>query len=466
MFDRQGRNGCEKPTNLKGFVFILSDVRQLELIYIMEKIIINGGRPLYGSVEIDGMKNAALPIIFATLLVRGKCQIKNLPAVSDITRSLEIIENLGASVRRLNSNTVEIDTAGVHVRSVPAELSRKMRASYYLVGAELGRFGRALVGYPGGCDFGVRPIDQHIKGFEKLGAKVNVEGGYIDASAPNGLIGGNIFFDIVTVGATVNVMLAAALAEGTTIIENAAREPHIVDLANFLNTCGADVKGAGTDTIKIRGVSELHGCTYAIIPDMIEAGTYMTAVAATGGDVEICNVIPKHMESVTAKLEEMGVTVIENDDSIRIIRDPDIALRSCNIKTLPYPGFPTDMQPQFGALLCQAEGVGMINEGVWDNRFKYIDELRRMGAQVEVTGKTAVIRGTPTKLTAASVRAVDLRGGAAMVVAALSVNGTTDIDDIHLIERGYDNIVGKLSALGARIRKVYVASPDAYQEAN
>lgn len=431
----------------------------------MEKIVVSGGTPLHGTVEIDGMKNAALPIIYASILVCGKCRIRNLPAVSDISGSLELISNLGASVRRIDPHTVEIDAAGLRVRPVPTELSRKMRASCYLIGAELGRFGRALVGYPGGCDFGVRPIDQHIKGFEKLGAHVNVEGGNIDAIAPAGLTGSSVFFDIVSVGATVNVILAATLAEGTTVIENPAREPHIVDLANFLNTCGADIKGAGTDTIKIRGVRELHGCTYTIIPDMIEAGTYMAAVAATGGDVTVCNVIPKHMDSVTAKLEEMGVTVEEGDDSIRIIRDPDVPLRPCNIKTLPYPGFPTDMQPQFGALLCQASGVGMLYEGVWDNRFKYIDELKRMGADVEVTGRTAVFKGR-SKMTGASIRAVDLRGGAAMVIAALSVDGTTVIEDIHLIERGYDNIVGKLSALGAQIKKIQTSTPASFEEAN
>ncbi|MGM9636865.1 MAG: UDP-N-acetylglucosamine 1-carboxyvinyltransferase [Eubacteriales bacterium] len=431
----------------------------------MEKIIVSGGTPLHGTVEIDGMKNAALPIIYASILVCGKCRIRNLPAVSDISGSLELISNLGASVRRIDPHTVEIDATGLRVHPVPTELSRKMRASCYLIGAELGRFGRALVGYPGGCDFGVRPIDQHIKGFEKLGAHVNVEGGNIDAIAPSGLTGANVFFDIVSVGATVNVILAATLAEGTTIIENPAREPHIVDLANFLNTCGADIKGAGTDTIKIRGVRELHGCTYTIIPDMIEAGTYMAAVAAAGGDVTVCNVIPKHMDSVTAKLEEMGVTVEEGDDSIRIIRDPDVELHSCNIKTLPYPGFPTDMQPQFGALLCQASGVGMLYEGVWDNRFKYIDELKRMGADVEVTGRTAVFKGR-SKMTGASVRAVDLRGGAAMIIAALAVDGTTVIEDIHLIERGYDNIVGKLSALGAQIKKIQTSSPASFEAAN
>lgn len=426
----------------------------------MDKIIISGGRPLYGEVEIDGMKNAALPIIFATILVRGKCQIRNLPAVSDISTSLEIIESLGAIIRRLGRHAVEIDTSGIRVRPVPSDLSRKMRASYYLIGAELGRFGRALVGYPGGCDFGVRPIDQHIRGFEKLGANVSVEGGYIDAKAEGGLVGTSVFFDIVTVGATLNVMLAAVLADGTTVIENAAREPHIVDLANFLNTCGADIKGAGTDTIKIKGVNELHGCSYTIIPDMIEAGTYMTAVAATGGDVEICNIIPRHMESVSAKLAEMGVTVIENDDSIRIVRDPDVPLRPCTIKTLPYPGFPTDMQPQFGALLCMASGAGTIKEGVWDNRFKYVDELKRMGASVEILGKTAVITGDPSKMFGAAVRAVDLRGGAAMIVAALAVEGITEIDNVRLIERGYDDIVGKFSALGANIKKVTVNSPE------
>lgn len=426
----------------------------------MDQIVIEGGTPLYGQVEIDGMKNAALPIIFATILVRGKCRIGNLPAVSDISTSLELIESLGAIIRRIDANTVEIDTSGIRVRPVPSELSRKMRASYYLIGAELGRFGRALVGYPGGCDFGVRPIDQHVRGFEKLGAKVNVEGGYIDAVAPNGLSGANVFFDIVTVGATLNVMLAAALADGTTVIENAAREPHIVDLANFLNTCGADIKGAGTETIKIKGVNELHGCAYTIIPDMIEAGTYMAAVAVVGGDAQICNVIPKHMESVTAKLEEMGVTVIENDDSIRIVRDPDVPLRPCTVKTLPYPGFPTDMQPQFGALLCFADGAGVINESVWDSRFKYIDELRRMGASVEVNGKSAIINGQISKMSGASVCAVDLRGGAAMIIAALCADGITRIENVHLIERGYDDIVGKLAGLGAHIKRITLPSPD------
>lgn len=431
----------------------------------MEKIIVSGGSPLYGTVEIDGMKNAALPVIYASILVCGKCRISNLPLVSDITGSLDLICSLGASVRRIDAHTVEIDTTGLRVRPVPPDLSRKMRASCYLVGAELGRFGRALVGYPGGCDFGVRPIDQHIKGFERLGATVTVENGNIDAVASDGLTGSSVFFDVVSVGATVNVILAAVLASGTTVIENPAKEPHIVDLANFLNTCGADIKGAGTDTIKIRGVESLHGCSYTIIPDMIEAGTYMTAVAAAGGDVTICGVIPKHMDSVTAKLEEMGVTVEEGDDYIRIVRDPDTQLRPCNIKTLPYPGFPTDMQPQFGALLCQANGVGMLYEGVWDNRFKYIEELKRMGADVEITGRTAVFRGN-SKMTAASVRAVDLRGGAAVVVAALAVTGVTTIDDIHLIERGYDNIIGKLTAIGADIKKVRVNPPTAFDIAN
>lgn len=431
----------------------------------MEKIIVSGSIPLYGSVEIDGMKNAALPIIYASILVSGKCRIRNMPAVSDISGSLDLIAGLGANVSRIDPHTVEIDTSGLRVRAVPVEISRKTRASSYLLGSELGRFGRALVGYPGGCDFGVRPIDQHIKSLEKLGAKITVEGGNIDAVANSGLTGANIFFDIVSVGATVNAILAATLAEGTTVIENPAREPHIVDLANFLNTCGADIRGAGTDSIRIRGVKSLHGCTYTIIPDMIEAGTYMTAVAAAGGDVTVRNVIPKHMESVTAKLEDMGVTVVEGDDTIRIIRDPDRPLHPCNIKTLPYPGFPTDMQPQFGALLTLADGVGMLHEGVWENRFKYIDELKRMGADVEVNGKMAVFKG-PCKMSGASVRAVDLRGGAAIIVAALAIDGTTVIDDIHLIERGYDNIVGKLSALGAQIKKISSRIPTSFEEAN
>lgn len=424
----------------------------------MEKILIRGGRPLYGTIEIDGMKNAALPIVFATLLVPDKCHIDNLPAVNDISLSLEILRNLGAKVEMTGPNSVEIDTTNVTPILPALELTRKMRASYYLLGAELGRFGKAVVGYPGGCDFGVRPIDQHIKGFETLGATViHSEDGLITAEASAaGLSGDSIFFDVVSVGATLNVMLAAACASGLTIIENAAREPHIVDLANFLNTCGAQISGAGTDTIKIKGVSELHGCSYTIIPDMIEAGTYMAAVAATGGQVTINNVIPKHLESITAKLEEMGVFVQENDDAVIVTRTEP--LQKCNIKTLPYPGFPTDMQPQFCALFCLANGTCRLTEGVWDNRFRYTDELRRLGADISINGKTAYVNGG-RPLRGTSVRSVDLRGGAAMVIAGLAAEGETVIEDIHLIERGYDNLVGKLQGVGADICRVLYPDP-------
>lgn len=430
----------------------------------MEKILINGGKPLYGRIEVDGMKNAALPIVFATLLVEGKCRIDNLPCVNDITLSLKILQFLGADIRMIGKNSVEIDTSHAQMIQPPMELTRKMRASYYLLGAELGRFGEACVSYPGGCDFGVRPIDQHIKGFEALGATVSImEGGFIVSKAPHGLSGDSIFFDVVSVGATLNIMLAAARTPGLTVIENAAREPHIVDLANFLNTCGAQISGAGTDTIKIKGVDSLHRCSYAIIPDMIEAGTYMTAVAATGGQVRVCNVIPKHLESITAKLEEMGVSVEEFDDSVLVTRTEP--LLKCNIKTLPYPGFPTDMQPQFCALLCLANGVSNLSEGVWDNRFRYVEELRRMGADIQVSGKTATIHGGK-KLSGASVRSVDLRAGAAMVIAGLAIDGRTEIEDIHLIERGYADIVGKLTAVGADIHRISYPDPVAHAKAN
>lgn len=424
----------------------------------MEKILIRGTKPLYGTIEIDGMKNAALPIVFATLLVPGKCHIDNLPAVKDIDLSLKILETLGATVTPLSPNSVEIDATNAVAALPPAELTRKMRASYYLLGAGLGRFGSAMVGYPGGCDFGKRPIDQHVKGFEVLGAVVEESAdGLITAKVgEKGLRSGSIYFDVVSVGATLNVMMAAATAPGQTVIENAAREPHIVDLANFLNTCGAQISGAGTDTIKIKGVSELHGCSYAIIPDMIEAGTYMAAVAATSGQVRINNVIPKHLESITAKLEEMGVSVEELDDAVVVTRTEP--LQKCNIKTMPYPGFPTDMQPQFCALFCLAEGDSKLTEGVWDNRFRYIEELRRMGANIEINGKTATVTGG-APLRGTSVRAVDLRGGAAMVIAGLASAGETIIEDIHLIERGYDDLVGKLSGVGADICRVVYPDP-------
>lgn len=429
----------------------------------MEKIIINGGTPLNGSIEVSGMKNAALAIILANVLIEDKCIIENVPPINDVAKSFEILRAMGLSVKMIDKTTVEIDSTHAVGGTAPLELVRKMRASYYLLGAELGRFHHAFVGYPGGCDFGVRPIDQHIKGFEALGATINVEGGYVEATAKNGLKGANIFFDLVTVGGTINVILAAVKASGTTVIENAAREPHIVDLANFLNTCGAKISGAGTDTIKIKGVERLHGCTYAIIPDMIEAGTYMIAAAATHGRLKITNVIPKHLESISAKLEEMGVTVEENDDYVVVSHSGP--LHRANIKTLPYPGFPTDMQPQISVLMCMADGVSYLSEGVYDNRFRYVEELKRMGASIKVDGKTAIIEGG-LPLSAAPVRAVDLRAGAAMVIAGLAAEGRSEIEDISHIERGYDDIVGKLKAVGASIKKVYIPDIIEFEKAN
>ncbi len=428
----------------------------------MEKIIINGGRPLHGAIEVSGSKNAAIPIILATLMVNDVCVIENVPAISDISLSLEILSSVGCRIRMISKNTVEIDSRNAKGGISPYELVRKMRGSYYLVGAELARWGNAYVGLPGGCDFGVRPIDQHIKGFKALGATINVEGGYIDAKSDE-LTGANIYFDMETVGGTINVMIAASRAKGTTIIENAAREPHIVDLANFLNTCGARISGAGTDTIKIKGVDELRGCTYAIIPDMIEAGTYMCAAAATGGHLKVTNLIPKHMESVTAKLEEMGVKIIEHDDAIEVISTGE--LNRVNVKTLPYPGFPTDMNPQFGALLCLAKGVSCLTEGIFNNRFRYVEELKRMGASIKVDGATAIIEGG-VPLSGAPVKAVDLRAGVAMIIAGLSINGRTEIEDIHFIERGYDDVVGKLRAVGADIKKITLPDPVQFEKAN
>ena len=423
----------------------------------MEKLIINGGKPLFGDIEVSGMKNAALPVILACILIDDKCVIENVPNVSDVALAFEIIQSMGGTVRKLNKTTAEIDTRNVSQGIAPYELVRKMRGSYYIVGAELGRFGRGKVGLPGGCDLGVRPIDQHIKGFEALGSTVSIEGGYIEAVAENGLVGSNIYFDAVTVGGTINVMIAAAKAKGVTIIENAAREPHIVDLANFLNTCGAKIRGAGTDMIKVHGVKELHGCTYAIIPDMIEAGTFMIAAAVTKGCVIVENVIPKHLESVSAKLEEMGVNIEEYDDSVKV----DATGRSfkpTKVKTLPYPGFPTDMQPQMSVILTQANGVSVISEGIYENkRFRYVDELAKMGADITVESNKAIINGC-TPLHGAKVQALDLRAGVAMILAGLVADGDTEITEIYRIERGYDDIVGKMSALGADIK--YIDVPD------
>ncbi|HIS51636.1 MAG TPA: UDP-N-acetylglucosamine 1-carboxyvinyltransferase [Candidatus Onthomonas avicola] len=427
----------------------------------MQKYVIHGGKPLSGTVSISGAKNAAVAIIPAALLVDGVCRIENIPQISDVTLILRILQELGAGVHLVNRHTVEIDSRHIASFRVPDQLSRKMRASYYLIGSLLGRFGRAMVSMPGGCDLGTRPIDLHLKSFQALGAEVSVESGYVHATAPNGrLHGAGIYMDQASVGATMNAMLAAVRADGTTTIENAAKEPHIVDLANFLNTMGADITGAGTDVIRVRGVKSLHGGAYSIIPDQIEAGTYLAAVTAAGGDVVIQNVIPKHLDCITAKLEEMGVQVEEYGDSVRVVRRG--ALRRTNIKTMPYPGFPTDMQPQIAACLCLAEGTSVINEGIWENRYRYVSEFRRLGAHIQVDGKIAVIEGVE-RLTGASLRACDLRAGAAMVVAGLAAEGTTEIGCIHYIERGYEKLVEKLQGLGADIRVVDVPEEDGQQ---
>ena len=421
----------------------------------MEKIVIDGGEKLRGKVEISGMKNAAVAVVLATVIADDVCTIENLPQISDVKLSLQMLEKLGAGIKYLSKDTVEIDTRSIRSTSVPAELAGKMRASYYLAGALLARFGRAKVGLPGGCDFGVRPIDQHIKAFESLGAHVTLSDMWLEVEAEDGVHNSSIFFDCVTVGATINAIIAAVLAEGTTVIENAAREPHIVDLANFLNYCGASISGAGTDVIKINGVKSLHGCTYTIIPDMIEAGTFMIAAAATGGDLYISNVIPKHLEAISAKIYEMGSEVEEFDDAVRVSREGPI-LRA-NVKTLPYPGFPTDMNPQIATLMCLAPGESRLTETIWDGRFRYVEELKRMGANIRVEGKQAIIEGIGG-FTPANVRAVDLRAGAAMIIAGLACNGRTEIEDIHYIERGYDDIVSKLRSVGAKIRKIEIPS--------
>ena len=418
---------------------------------------INGGRRLFGEVPISGAKNAAVAIIPATLLAKGKCRVDNIPEISDVRLMFKTLEYLGASVRLIHPGCYEIDTSSISTTEVPGMYAQKMRASYYFLGALLGRCGKASVAMPGGCDFGVRPIDQHQKSFEALGARVNLESGRISTDAKE-LKAGHIYFDVVTVGATMNAMLAAVTAEGQTVIENAAKEPHIVDLANFLNLMGADVRGAGTDTIKVRGVKEMHGCDYSIIPDQIEAGTYMVMAAAAGGDVTIKGVIPKHLESITAKLQECGATVEEFDDSVRVAAEG--RLTKCNVKTMPHPGFPTDMQPQIAAMLASCEGTSIVSESIWDNRFRYIEQLLRMGAQIHVEGKAAIIEGVPY-LKGAPVRADDLRAGSAMLIAGLTARGTTEIENIHLIERGYEHVVEKMTAIGADIRRVRYDEPAA-----
>lgn len=423
----------------------------------MEKIYVNGGNPLKGEISVSGAKNAAVAIIPAVLLSDGVCRIENVPAISDVNVIVRILYELGAGVKVVDNTTVEIDPRHINSYMLSAEMSSKMRASSYFIGAMLGRFKKAKVAPPGGCDFGVRPIDQHIKGFEALGATVTIDNGMVNAHAME-LIGSSVYLDKVSVGATVNIMLAAVKARGLTVIENAAREPHIVDLANFLNSMGANIMGAGTDVIKIRGVANLHGTTYSIIPDQIEAGTYMIAAAITGGDLLIKNVIPKHLESISAKLIEAGAEIEEFDEAVRVKMEG--RPNSCHVLTMPHPGFPTDMQPQMTTLLALCDGVSIMTEGVWDNRFKYVDQLTMMGAKIKVDGKVAIITGVES-FNSAPVKATDLRAGAAMVLAGLAAKGTTEIENIEYIDRGYDNIVEKLSAVGADITRKQYFDPDA-----
>ena len=416
----------------------------------MEKIIIDGGYPLQGRVKVDGMKNAAGAVIFASIVTRGVCVIENLPRINEVFVSLDILRAVGAEITMIGANTAMINTENVENVPVPAEMMNKMRASYYLAGAMLARFGKTDVAFPGGCDFGERPVDQHIKAFRALGADAMSDSEHIEATAENGLHGGDIYFDCVTVGGTINAMIAAVGADGTTVIYNAAREPHVVDVANFLNTCGAKISGAGTNVIKVRG-GTLHGCTYDIIPDMLEAGMYMVAAAATHGSVYVDGIIPRHIEAISTKLSEMGATVDEFDDGV-LVSAPN-ALVGTNVKTMPYPGFPTDMQPLMAVLMCLADGKSEINETIYDKRFRYVEELRRMGARITSGGHYAEIYGTG-RLYPASVRAVDLRAGAAMIIAGLAARGRTVIDDVYHVERGYSDFIEKFRALGASIYKI------------
>ena len=429
----------------------------------MEKFIINGGSPLRGEVEISGAKNAALAIIPAAILSQDVCVIENLPvSISDVSYMMKILKHIGAGVKLLNKNTIEIDSRHVNSYVISHDMTKHLRASYYFIGALLGRFSRARVAMPGGCYLGARPIDQHIKGFELLGAKVSVEdNANVEAEAEK-LIGSPIYLDMVSVGATVNILLAAVKAEGLTVIENAAKEPHIVDLANFLNSMGADIRGAGTDVIKVRGVERLHGCTYSIIPDQIEAGTYMVAAAATKGDVLIKNVIPKHLESISTKLIECGVTVEEYDDAVRVSLDRRPG--KCTVKTMPHPGFPTDMQPQMAVLLALADGTSIISESIWSNRFRYAEQLNRMGADIKADGQLAVIQGVE-QLKGAPVKADDLRAGAAMIIAGLAASGVTEIEDILHIDRGYEYVVEKFRGIGADIKRVFCPEPNSLTSA-
>ncbi|AFS79822.1 UDP-N-acetylglucosamine 1-carboxyvinyltransferase MurA [Gottschalkia acidurici 9a] len=415
----------------------------------MARLLIQGGVRLNGEVEISGFKNAALPVIPATLLAGDKYRIENLPLIDDAMCLVDIMKELGADID-VKDGDVNIDTTNIKECRALNDLTGKLRASYYLLGAGLGRFKKVEIAYPGGCDIGSRPIDQHIKGFEALGAKVEIDHGIIRCSAER-LIGTTIYLDVVSVGATINIMMAAVMAEGTTIIENAAKEPHIVDTSNLLNAMGADIKGAGTDVIKITGVKELHGCTHNVIPDQIEAGTYMIASAATKGDVTVKNIIPKHLEAITAKLREMGVEVIEGGDFVRVIGNDKM---SCvNIKTLPYPGFPTDLQQPMTSLLTIAKGTSIVTEDIFEGRFKFTDELKKMGANIRVDERTAVIEGVDT-LSGAIVKATDLRAGAALVIAGLMAEGETEVQDAYHIYRGYEDIEKKLTKLGAKVERI------------
>lgn len=417
----------------------------------MEQYVIKGGNPLVGEVEIGGAKNSALAILSAAVMTDETVYIDNLPDVRDINVLLEAIQKIGAVVERIDRHSVKINGSTIGDISVDYEFIKKIRASYYLLGALLGKYKKAEVPLPGGCNIGSRPIDLHLKGFRALGARVDIRGGSICANAENGLVGKHIYLDMVSVGATINIMMAACMASGYTILENAAREPHVVDIANFLNSMGANIKGAGTDVIRIRGVEKLHATHYSIVPDMIEAGTYMFAAAATRGDILIKNVIPKHLEAITAKLEEIGCEVEEFDDAVRVISAKK--LRRTHVKTLPYPGYPTDMQPQIAVALALASGTSIVTESIFENRFKYADELTRMGACVKVEGNTAIIDGVD-KLTGARVSAPDLRAGAALVIAGLAAEGITIVDDIVYIQRGYEDFEGKLKSLGAEIERV------------
>jgi len=416
----------------------------------MDQYVIKGGNPLVGEVEIGGAKNAALAILAAAIMTDETVLIENLPDVRDINVLLEAMQQIGAQVERLDRHTAKINGSNIGGYSVDYEYIKKIRASYYLLGALLGKYKKAEVPLPGGCNIGSRPIDQHLKGFRALGAEVKIEYGSIMAEAAR-LHGSHIYLDVVSVGATINIMMAAAMAEGNTVLENAAKEPHVVDVANFLNSMGANIKGAGTDVIRIKGVEKLHSTEYSIIPDQIEAGTFMFAAAATRGDVTVKNVIPKHLEATTSKLLEIGCEIEELDDAVRVVCSK--GLRSTNVKTLPYPGFPTDMQPQITATLALAKGSSIVTESIFENRFKYVDELARMGANIKVEGNTAIIDGVE-RYTGARVSSPDLRAGAALVIAGLAADGITIVDDIHYIERGYERFDEKLRSLGAEMEKV------------